>query len=90
MNSAEEIIKDDNFSNDQDSLEEQLEDLERWNNFLENESIFYQRRLWANFMDMVCAAHIIERLKKECGEDDAQRVIDDFIRYEKPTANRQT
>ena len=62
MNSVDEIINNDNHSSDQGSLNEQIEELERWNEFLDNELIAYRRRLWQDFEVMVCMAHTLKRV----------------------------
>ena len=89
MEIFEDIKIDQSHSNIPLTLSEQIKEMEEWTDFLENESIVYQRRLWKNFMDMVCCGHIIERLKTAFGADEVQRVIDNFLRLEKPTVMRK-
>ena len=89
MKILDEIKIDHSYSAKPPTLSEQIKEMEEWTDFLENESVVYQRRLWANFMDMVCAGYILERLKTAFGEDEVQRVIDNFMRIEKPTVMRK-
>ena len=89
MNSVDEIINNDNHSNDQGSLKEQVEELERWNHFLENELITYRRRIYQDFEGMVCVAHILKKLEKAFGEDEVQKIVDDFLENEKTAALKE-
>ena len=89
MNSFDGMVNDDNRSNDQDSLKEQIEELERWNHFLENELVIYRRRLWQDFQEMVCMAHILAKLEKVFGEYEVQKIVEDFMENEKTIAMQE-
>ncbi|MFC1577611.1 hypothetical protein ACFL36_01235 [Thermodesulfobacteriota bacterium] len=89
MNSGDDMIKGDNHSNNQSSLKDQIEELERWNKFLENELVTFRRTVWKDFENLVCMAHILVKFEKVFGEDEVEKIVKDFMENEKTAAMQE-
>jgi hypothetical protein len=76
-------VIDDTIHIDVESLEEKILWLEKFNEYFEDECVALQRRLWLNFQDMICVAHILEKFKETFGTSKVQQIIDDFMQNEK-------
>jgi hypothetical protein len=89
MNSFDAMLIDKNELNDLASLKIRVDEMNNWVDHLDDEIISYRRRLWLDYENLFNIANIMEKIMAEFGENRVQRLIDDYMRYERHDALRK-